>query len=41
MHGWRQFRTLLERKAEKYGRDFKVISRWELIASLKIPGNFR
>ncbi len=27
--GWRQFRTLLERKAEKYGREFRVISRWE------------
>ncbi len=29
MRGWRQFRTLLEGKAEKYGRDFRVISRWE------------
>ncbi len=27
--GWRQFRTLLQGKAEKYGRDFRVISRWE------------
>jgi putative transposase len=27
--GWRQFRTLLEGKAEKYGREFRVISRWE------------
>ena len=27
--GWRVFRTLLEGKAEKYGRDFRVISRWE------------
>ena len=27
--GWRKFRTLLEGKAEKYGRDFRVISRWE------------
>ncbi len=27
--GWRQFRTLLEGKAEKYGCDFRVISRWE------------
>ncbi|EAW33655.1 transposase [Lyngbya sp. PCC 8106] len=26
--GWRQFRTFLEGKAEKYGRDFRVISRW-------------
>ncbi len=29
MRGWRQFRTLLEGKAEKYGHDFRVISRWE------------
>ncbi|NEP84990.1 MAG: IS200/IS605 family element transposase accessory protein TnpB, partial [Okeania sp. SIO3B3] len=27
--GWRQFRTFLEGKAEKHGRDFRVISRWE------------
>ena len=27
--GWRQFRTLLEAKAEKYGRDLRIISRWE------------
>ena len=27
--GWRQFRTFLEGQAEKYGRDFRVISRWE------------
>ena len=27
--GWRQFRTLLEAKAERYGRDVAVISRWE------------
>ncbi|MDY7007883.1 MAG: RNA-guided endonuclease TnpB family protein [Cyanobacteriota bacterium] len=27
--GWRKFRTLLEGKAEKYGRDLRVISRWE------------
>ncbi|WP_366558236.1 transposase [Okeania sp. SIO3B5] len=25
--GWRIFRTFLEGKAEKYGRDFRVISR--------------
>ena len=25
--GWRQFRTFLEGKAEKYGRDFRIISR--------------
>ncbi|MEB3279445.1 MAG: RNA-guided endonuclease TnpB family protein [Lyngbya sp.] len=27
--GWRQFRTFLEGKAEKYGREFRAISRWE------------
>ncbi|TAF49193.1 MAG: transposase, partial [Oscillatoriales cyanobacterium] len=27
--GWRQFRTMLEAKAIRYGRDFQVISRWE------------
>ncbi len=27
--GWRQFRTMLEAKAEMYGRDVAVISRWE------------
>ena len=27
--GWREFRTLLENKAEKYGRDLRVIDRWE------------
>ena len=28
-HGWRTFRTFLEGKAEKYGHDFRVLSRWE------------
>ena len=27
--GWRQFRTMLEAKAEMYGRELNVISRWE------------
>ena len=27
--GWRSFRTMLEAKSEIYGRDFRVISRWE------------
>ncbi|GGA22294.1 RNA-guided endonuclease TnpB family protein [Okeania sp. KiyG1] len=27
--GWRQFRSLTEAKCEKYGRDFRTISRWE------------
>ncbi|MDJ0517326.1 MAG: RNA-guided endonuclease TnpB family protein [Trichodesmium sp. MO_231.B1] len=27
--GWRKFRTLIEAKCEKYGREFRTISRWE------------
>ncbi|ELR97832.1 transposase, IS605 OrfB family, central region [Gloeocapsa sp. PCC 73106] len=27
--GWRAFREMLEARAEMYGRDFRVISRWE------------
>ena len=27
--GWRSFRTMLEAKSKMYGRDFRVISRWE------------
>ena len=27
--GWREFRVLVQEKAEKYGRKFVVISRWE------------
>ncbi|MDJ0520030.1 MAG: RNA-guided endonuclease TnpB family protein [Trichodesmium sp. MO_231.B1] len=27
--GWRTFRTFLEAKAEKYGREFRLIGRWE------------
>ena len=27
--GWYEFRTLCEGKSEKFGREFKVISRWE------------
>ena len=27
--GWQMFRTLLEYKAERYGRQLRVISRWE------------
>jgi putative transposase len=27
--GWHEFRTLCEAKSEKFGREFKVISRWE------------
>ena len=27
--GWRQFKTLTEAKCEKYGKEFRTISRWE------------
>jgi putative transposase len=27
--GWRSFRDMLKAKSERYGRDFRVISRWE------------
>ncbi|NEQ74556.1 MAG: IS200/IS605 family element transposase accessory protein TnpB [Okeania sp. SIO2C9] len=27
--GWRQFRTLTESKCDKYGKEFRVINRWE------------
>ena len=27
--GWSEFRTLCDAKSDKYGRDFRVISRWE------------
>lgn len=29
LQGWREFRTLCEAKSEKFGREFRVISRWE------------
>jgi putative transposase len=29
LQGWREFRVLCEAKAEKLGRQFNVISRWE------------
>jgi putative transposase len=29
LQGWREFRTLIESKSEKFGRDFQIISRWE------------
>ena len=29
LQGWRAFRELCEAKSEKFGRDFRVISRWE------------
>ncbi|WP_287526486.1 RNA-guided endonuclease TnpB family protein [Okeania sp. SIO2C2] len=39
--GWRQFRTLLEGKAEKYGRELRVISRWEATTQICSCCHFR
>ena len=27
--GWREFRTMCEAKAEKFGRELRIIGRWE------------
>jgi putative transposase len=32
--GWYEFRTLCESKSDKFGRDFRVISRAELTVSM-------
>ncbi len=29
LQGWREFRTLCEDKSEKFGREFRIINRWE------------
>ena len=29
LQGWREFRALIEAKSEKFGRNFRVINRWE------------
>jgi putative transposase len=29
LQGWREFRTLVEAKSDKFGREFVVINRWE------------
>ncbi|MFN6034786.1 MAG: RNA-guided endonuclease InsQ/TnpB family protein, partial [Dolichospermum sp.] len=34
LQGWRQFRTLCEGKAEKFNRDFRVLSRWEATSQI-------
>ena len=39
--GWRQFRTYLEGKAEKYGREFRVISRWKPTSQVCSECGFR
>ncbi len=39
--GWRQFRTLLEGKAEKSGGELRVISRWEATTQICSCCHFR
>ncbi|MEG5057593.1 transposase [Microcoleus sp. A2-C5] len=39
--GWGEFRTLCEGKSEKYGREFKVISRWEPTSQICSECGFR
>jgi putative transposase len=29
LQGWREFRTLIEAKSEKFNRDFRIIDRWQ------------
>lgn len=39
--GWREFRTFCEAKSEKFGREFKVISRWEPTSQVCADCGFR
>ncbi len=39
--GWHEFRALCEAKCEKYGRDFRVISRWEPTSQICCSCGFR
>ncbi len=39
--GWYEFRTLCERQSEKYGREFRVISRWEPTSQICSHCGFR
>ncbi len=41
LQGWREFRTLCEAKAEKYGRTFTVIDRWEPTSQVCSDCGFR
>jgi putative transposase len=41
LQGWREFRTLCEAKSEKFGREFKVISRWEPTSQICSDCGFR
>ncbi|WP_375339014.1 RNA-guided endonuclease InsQ/TnpB family protein [Baaleninema simplex] len=39
--GWREFRTLCEAKSEKFGRDFRVVDRWEPTSQICSECGFR
>ncbi|MCC3552701.1 transposase, partial [Microcoleus sp. PH2017_35_SFW_U_B] len=41
LQGWREFRTLCEGKSEKFGREFKVISRWESTSQICADCGFK
>jgi putative transposase len=41
LQGWREFRTLVEAKSEKFGRKFAVISRWEPTSQVCSDCGFR
>ena len=41
LQGWREFRTLCEAKSEKFGRNFRVINRWEPTSQVCSDCGFR
>ncbi|TAE10247.1 MAG: transposase [Oscillatoriales cyanobacterium] len=41
LQGWRELRTLCEGKSEKFGREFKVISRWESTSQICADCGFK
>ncbi|MCC3405677.1 MAG: transposase [Microcoleus sp. PH2017_10_PVI_O_A] len=41
LQGWYEFRTLIEAKCDKYGRDFRVIDRWEPTSQICSECGFR
>jgi putative transposase len=36
--GWRYFRDMLSAKSDKYGRDFRIISRWKRLRDVPVVG---
>ena len=41
LQGWREFRVLCEAKSEKFGREFRVISRWEPTSQICFDCGFK